>query len=100
MIVAIALAALAEAPSAWSAWLDEAHTLLGDPLPTGSLPYAEVAVITDQQVKFLGGERTALQSLTSDAAVDVAIRPIALDLFGFAPRRVLQIGLAQYRERY
>ena len=78
-----------EAPSPWSTWVDSNHTVFGDPRPTGILPLAEIIVITDQQAKYLGGERTALQSLTSDAAVDVSVRPIALDLFGFT-RRVLE----------
>ena len=84
--------------SAWTEWLGRAHELLGPPAPTGPVPLAELVVLTDQQVKYLGGERTALQSLTSDAAVDVAIRPIALDLFGFSSARVLRLGVEQFRE--
>lgn len=84
-------------PSPWEDWLGQAYTMFGDPRPAGERPLSEIIVITDQQVKYLGGERTALQSLTSDAAVDVSVRPIALDLFGFSAQRVMRLALTQYR---
>jgi len=83
----------------WRDWLTNLDRVFGDPRPTDEEPLAEIVVITDQQVRFLGGERNSIQSLTSDFAVDVAIRPIAQDLFGFSVQHVLRTGLMQYRER-
>ena len=52
---------------------------------------ADLIILTDGQVKYLGGERSNIQSRLADlGSGDVAVRPIALDLFGFAIRRRLE----------
>jgi hypothetical protein len=85
---------------AWVRWLDEAHLMLGPHNPTGAPPLAEIISLTDQQVRYLGGDRTALQSLTTDSSIDVAVRPLALDLFGFSLARVQRIAVSQYRHNH
>ena len=59
--------------------------------PSDTETKTTLIVLTDGQVKYLGGERSNIQSRLADlGSGDVAVRPIALDLFGFTIRRQLE----------
>lgn len=87
-------------PISWADRVDDLGLWVGDDRAAGRPTQGELFVLSDQQVKLLGGDRTLVQSLTVDAEVDVAIRPIALDLFGFSLNRLLRSAIDQHVQTY
>jgi hypothetical protein len=99
--LATALAVLPDTPdpeqSPWEAWVASLGDALVPDATTvpGARLTAHLVVATDQQVKFLGGFRSRVQSRTADELVDVSVRPIAVDLFSFTANTLLREAIGQ-----